>query len=453
MDAAPLDPVAVAAAGRPHAPAVEGCDGETLTYAELDERVGRMAATLRDRLPEGPNRRVAVTPVPDPAGIATLWAVWRIGATAVLVDPANPAVVTAAGSLTRTVVDRLPMAPARAEGRAAPGAAHSIVFTSGSGGRPRGVLLTRDNVTAAVAASQARLGNDADDRWLLVLPLFHVGGLAILWRSAAAGGTVVVHDRFRPERVAAALAAGAVDFASLVPTMLRRVLAAHPGPYRGVTGVLLGGAPAPVALVRRGLDAGLPILATYGMTETCAQVATVTPGREREELGTVGRPLEGMEVHLVDGDGDPVPAGTVGEIVVDGPAVSPGYVDAAPRHGPHRTGDLGRFDDRGRLVPLGRVDDVVVTGGENVHPQAVAAVLEEHPGVTGAVVAGVADEEWGSVLAAVVAGTDLDEGALRRHARERLPGYAVPKRWRLVPELPTLPNGKPDRIAARRLLE
>lgn len=310
------------------------------------------------------------------------------------------------------------------------------VATSGTGGAPRVVALTVENVAASVTASQARLDTGIDDRWLLCLPLHHVGGLSILWRSFAAGGSVVALDGFDTAAAAAALREEAT-VASLVPTMAHRLLATG-GRFDRVRFALLGGAPSSGRLVETALEAGLPLLQTYGMTETASQVATVAPGHIVDSLGTVGMPLDGIEIGFAGG-----------EIVVDGPQVFAGYVGSPPRRGPHSTGDLGRLDEAGRLEVLGRSDDVVISGGEKIHPGRVEAALESHPAVTASVVFGVADPEWGQRLEAIVEG-DAPPATLRTWLSHRLPRHEVPKHIVIVDELPRLSSGKPDREAIRR---
>ncbi len=351
----------------------------------------------------------------DPATVGTLLASW---------DTGDPVLVTRPGEQPGAV----PRPPD----------AHTLVPTSGTSGAPRVVVLTRANVAAAVAASARRLGTTADDRWLLVLPLHHVGGLSVLWRTMAAGGSIVLHDRFDAARVAAALRGGTATIASLVPTMLHRVLAADPGPYPPAK-VLLGGAAAPASLVLRGLDAGLAVLPTYGLTEACSQVATVVPGEEQASLGTAGPPLDGLDVTIAAG----------GHIAVAGPQVSPGYAGEAPHAGPLVTGDFGRFDAAGRLVVLGRADDVIVTGGEKVWPQHVEDVLRGCPGVEDVAVVGSPDEEWGQQVVAVVVGR-AQPPDLESWARERLAPHEVPKAWRRVARLPRNPLGKLDRSLLTR---
>jgi O-succinylbenzoic acid--CoA ligase len=311
-------------------------------------------------------------------------------------------------------------------------------------GTPRGVVITRGNLAAAAAASQLHLGTRDSDVWLLVTPLHHVSGLAILWRGAHDGSQVIIHDGFDVPQVDAALKSG-VTWVSLVPTMLRRLLRDAAGPWPAVRGALIGGAHSSPQLIAEANAAGLAALPTYGMTETTAQAATVRPGNAAVAAGTVGHPLPGVAITT---DGAP---GVPATILIDGPTVSPGYIDAPPRTGPLVTSDIGYFDGGGRLVVVGRGDDVVVTGGENVHPNQVEAVLTSLPGVTAAAAVGIPDPEWGERLIAMVCGAGLSRDDLAARLRERLPRHAVPQAILLVAELPHLGNGKIDRQAVRRL--
>ena len=434
----PEDWLAAAAAATPDAVALVEDDGVEVSYGQLDALATEAGPKIRNDVgvSVGDVTVVAVNSVGAPL-VAMLWGLWRVGVAPLLIDQRSP-LVGGWSSAARGRWDMdLPASAATTE------ALHTVILTSGSTVGPRPVRLTRRNVEAAVAASQQRIGNDATDRWLLNLPLFHVGGLSILWRSAAAGGAVVVHEEFDAERSAAAMKDGSVTMASLVPTMLHRILEGDPGPYRGMKAVLLGGAAANRDLVERALEAGLPVLQTYGMTETCSQVATVAPGEAYESLGTAGRPLEGMRLSTGE-------AG-VGEIVVDGPAVFPGYLGEPDRTGAHPTGDIGYLDDHGRLVVLGRVDDMVITGGENVYPQRVADVLSHHRFVERVEVVGIPDPEWGQALVAIVVGDGATRRRIERWAEERLDRHEIPKQWVFVDQLPLLPSGKVDRVALAEL--
>ncbi len=462
------DPVAVTARKRPAAAALVVPGGE-LNYGELDAAVRRAAGALHSA-GVGAGQTVAVWATSEPTSVAALWAIPRLGATCVPINvrltageaaeqvarAGAIAVVAPAGApdlgVSRVAPSRLEEGEALGVDGGDPSAPHYVVFTSGTSGAARGAILTATNISSSTAAAQRRLGTGSADVWLAVLPLFHVGGLSILWRSALAGGAVVLEPRFDPERTASLLAGGPVTVASLVPTMLKRVLEVNGGPYRSAPKVLVGGGPVPSGLLDRAVRAGLVVLPTYGMTEMASQVTTLGPDDPPAHRRTSGRPLDGVELTIVDESGWPVAAGSSGEIVVGGPMLSPGYVGEAQRKAgvPLATGDLGMLDEDGYLTVLGRRDDVIVTGGENVHPAEVEEVLLAHPTVAEAAVYPVADSEWGSVVgAALVAapGARVETASVERHARGRLAGFKVPRHWRVVPALPRNELGKVDRDA------
>lgn len=312
-----------------------------------------------------------------------------------------------------------------------------VVFTSGSTGPPKGARLTRANLEAAARASVEHLGHGSEDTWLLAMPLSHVGGLSILVRSAYAGGSVRMLPGFDVDRVVEALE-GDITMVSVVPTMLRRLLDRHKGPYRGLRAVLVGGGPIPDGLLEEAAAAGLPVLPTYGMTETFGQVATLRPG------ATVRRradPLPGVDIRVEDD----------GRIAVRGDVVSPGYLGEPDRASPWMvTSDLGSIDEDGALVVLGRADTVIITGGENVDPDHVEDVIDRCPGVREAVVTGVPDPEWGAIVVCAYVG-EPDPEIVAAFARNHLPGFMVPKRWRQVDAVPRTALGKLDRLAIGEL--
>jgi O-succinylbenzoic acid--CoA ligase len=289
-----------------------------------------------------------------------------------------------------------------------------------------------------------------------------MGGLAPVLRSALYGTVVVIQERFDAERTPAAAREHRATGISLVPTALHRILEAGADLPRSLRFVLLGGAAADESLIAACEDRGVPVYPTYGTTETASQIATATPAEAFAHEGTVGRPLYGTEVRILDDGGNPLPAGETGEIAVAGPTVTPGYLgDDDAAFGPHglRTGDLGYRDDEGRLFVTGRADDVIVTGGENVSASEVVATLEEHPAVRVAAVVGLDDPEWGERVAALVvtageAGDDtaVGEEGLRAFCRERLAGFKTPKTIRITDSLPRTPSGTVDREAVRKRL-
>jgi O-succinylbenzoic acid--CoA ligase len=236
--------------------------------------------------------------------------------------------------------------------------------------------------------------------------------------------------------------------------MLQRLLEDGWSPPEHLDTVLLGGAPASESLLERAIEQGVPVSPTYGTTETASQIATARPEQVAAHRGTVGQPLVNTTVRILEGDGDGLAApGETGELVVSGPTVTPGYLDeqrtneAFGEYGLY-TGDLGYRDEDGRLWVVGRVDDRIVSGGENVDPETVASAIREHPGAADATVVGLPDEEWGEVVAALVVG-DIDADAVRAHCRERLADFEVPKHIVVTDTLPRTPSGTVDREAVR----
>ena len=301
-----------------------------------------------------------------------------------------------------------------------PDAVHSIIHTSGTTGAPRPVQLTYRNHHASAVASAENLGVERDDRWLCPLPLFHVGGLAVLLRSAIYGTTAVLHERFDAAAVRDSLESGEATLASLVPTMLARARDAGLRRAPTLRALLLGGGPIPGELLDWARTNELPVVPVYGMTETASQVVAGIPGE----------PLPGVELSIA----------ADGEILVRGAMVSAGAL--APDGWLH-TGDSGTLDGAGRLTVTGRAKDLIVTGGENVAPAEVEAALLAHPAVADAAVLGLPDAEWGeAVTAFVVLSGPATEAELIGHARERLAPFKVPKRVEQVAGLPRNAAGK-----------
>ncbi|MGH9168126.1 MAG: class I adenylate-forming enzyme family protein [Acidimicrobiia bacterium] len=446
------------AAMSPERPALLTPEG-SLTYAELDEAVAAGVGALRGAGVETGDR-VAVWGPSAPETVVALWAVPRAGAVLVpldtgLTEAQAAGQVSEAGVRRALVSSEAPHLGVEAlilhslsGGKPEPGVEsrpdrlHSIVFTSGSSGRRKGVLLSWGNLEASAASSAAFWGNGPGDRWLAVLPLSHVGGSSVLWRSFREGGAVILEPGFEAGRVAEHLASGAATFASLVPTMLYRLLEMGAGPFPGLRAVLVGGGPVSEDLLERAAEAGLPVAPTYGMTETASQVAALRPEEVGRRPRSSGRALPGAELRVVG----------EGRIEVRGPMVSPGYLGGIPRaEGAWlSTADLGTLDEKGYLTVEGRADDLVITGGEKVRPAEVEAVLGAHPMVTEVAVYGEDDARWGQVVAAaVVPAGEADAELLSTFARARLAPAQVPRRWSFLEELPRTPLGKLDRARLR----
>ncbi|MDQ0824400.1 O-succinylbenzoic acid--CoA ligase [Arthrobacter sp. B2I5] len=326
----------------------------------------------------------------------------------------------------------------------------AVVRTSGSTGTPKATLLTVESLAASSMATALRLKGEG--QWLLALPVQFVAGIQVLVRSLFAGTRPWVMDMsggFTPEAFTAAALelTDKIRFTSLVPTQLQRLLD-DPSPdtlavLRRFNAILLGGAPAPPALLAAARDAGVRVVTTYGSAETSG--------------GCVydGYPLEGVSVRVAED----------GRILLGGDTVAAGYIEAPDEETGtffeedgvrwYRTSDLGAIDDDGRLTVLGRADDVIITGGVKVSAGHVQEQLEKSDAVAAAFVAGVPSAEWGQAVAAYVALTPEaaarhDDGypavVLQQQWQQQL-GVLAPKTVLTAPALPMLLNGKPDRLA------
>ncbi len=458
-----------AAASAPSAIAVQTPHG-ICSYGELLGRAQAGAGELAAR-GAGRGERVAIA---LPAGldfVCALHACLLLGAVAVPVDlrlgeRERAAVVDGAA----VVVDE-PLRGAGARGVGGRGsdpthdldAVAAVIHTSGTTSAPKPVELTYGNFLWSALGSGVALGLDPNERWLCNLPLSHVGGLSILVRSAIYATTAVVHERFDTELTLRALLGppnDAVTLVSLVATTLTRLLDAGLTCPPVLRCALTGGGPVPAALLERARSVGVPVSLTYGMTEACSQVTTLPPKpgdtRLRPKRGdTRLRRASPVRPAAVERDSAaPATAGpplfctrvrtaTDGEIEVAGPTLARGV---AGEDGWLRTGDMGRLNDEGNLLVTGRKADTIVSGGENVAPTEVEAVLEEHPGVLEAAAVGRADERWGEAVTALVVvrnGAKLNGEELRAHCAARLAPYKIPKEVALVGgPLPRTRSGK-----------
>ena len=328
-----------------------------------------------------------------------------------------------------------------------PNDAAAILYTSGTTGRARGAVLTRGALVASAQASSVNLGWQDDDCWLLAMPLARVGGLSIVTRCLAARRTVALEPAFDAARLPQWLEDHRVTLLSLVPTMLAQVLDTHPDwrPPAHLRVLLLGGAVASPHLLEGAARHGVPIVITYGCTETCSQVVATPYGRRFDAAACgAGRPLPGAQIR-VDG----------GHILVRGPMLMAGYLDEPPLEPDSwfDTGDLGEFDVDGFLHIQARRADLIVSGGENVYPAEVERVLEGCPGVQAAGVFGLADETWGQVVAAaLVTGSPAPgDDELIDYLATRLAPHKRPRWIGLVQSLPATPAGKLDRTALATL--
>lgn len=489
----------------PAAPALVG-DFGSLSWAELAAsarqvavQLRRLAATHQRDLaaPAAPPRPHALSLRPDRDDVIVLLAHALAGIPLLPLHPALPEgearrLAAAAGARWLSLAQCMePPAggAAVAHGEADAGRAVQpaddlfLVPTSGSAGAPKLARLSHRAVLAAAAALNERLPFGAADRWILTLPLAHVGGLSVLARCICAVRPVVLVPQFHEDAIWLALARDGGTRLSAVPAMAHRLLAAdRDGRLRRLSLLMLGGQAAPLALRQALAAAGVAAVASYGLTESCAAAACEAPADAERLRAGCGSALRGVAIHITDAAGQAQPVGTPGQIRLAGPALLTGYaaatsvaaelpaacaavaaasaVFASPfdTDGRLDTGDLGWLDDAGRLHVQGRRAEVIVTGGEKVVPGVVEAALREHPAVRDAVVFGLADERWGAIVCAAVEGPAAlaADATLPALMATLLPPWARPRQLAVFDTLPRLNTGKVDRrgtpaLAAPRL--
>lgn len=317
----------------------------------------------------------------------------------------------------------------------------AIMNTSATTGQFKSVPLRWSQIKAHVQASQEVLGRSEQDNWLMVLPLFHVSGLSILMRSLYNGTAMTIMESYDEEQVLQCIHDGRINMMSLVPTILKnlepRII------HHQLRVILLGGEFIPRPLVDACVEKQLPIYKTYGMTETFSQSVTMPVLLNLNKLDSVGKPLPGMTVHIVNPDVD-----GVGEIHLNGPMVMRGYINREPIYGDFNTDDMGYVDEDGFLYILNRRTDLIISGGENIYPKEIEDTVYAMQGVKECAVIPVADTKWGQVPALFVAFDDIDalgtdsKMIVRDYISSKLAKYKVPKYITIMDALPRNGTGK-----------
>ncbi len=464
-------------------------------FATLLDAIARQAAALASRGVQAGHRVALLAPNSD-ALLQALLACWWLGAVACPLNTrwSKPELGHALADsdaalllVDEAMVASLPDQPGpplltlpafadeaqrlspRPDSRTGGDALAVILYTGGTTGRAKGVMLSHANLWCAAVARGAELPNLPDSVALLVAPLFHVAGLGRLVGQLIVGGRCVTMPQYRLPRVLQSIESGGVTDITLVPSMLQ-LLMNHPGfraeRLQGLRRLAFGAAPMPPVLIGRARDA-LPdaeFFQAVGLSETGGAVCMNPPANHRHEararglVNSVGRPGYGAEIMVVDEAGRALPPGEVGEIVIRGPMVMRGYwrqpdtTQAAFRDGWLRSGDGGRMEADGYLFIVDRLKDMIISGGENVYSGEVEAVLRSHPAVSEAAVIGVPDPQWGEAVHAVIVPADasaadpalaktLDQ-VLRDWCRQRLAGYKCPRGFSVVPQLPVSAAGK-----------
>ncbi len=470
--------------------------GETITYAEMAARVEGLAAGLYER-GVGPGDVVGLLSYNCPEFLETVFATNYLGAIAMpinwrlagpelryilehsqaralvcdesLIDLANEATAGIEDALLRACVSstrrdgwiRWPDLTATKKGcpraTAGPDDIHRLMYTSGTTGRPKGVMISHANLAWKNLAHIIEFGFTSSELGLACGPLYHVGALDLTTTSLiAAGATIIIHRSFEASEVVDELERSRVSTVWLAPAMVNAIMALPDIEERDLSSVRLiinGGEKMPIPLIER-IQRTFPsawFADAYGMTETVSGDTFLDRGSIVTKLGSVGRPCLYLELDIWDDRGRPVPAGGRGEIVMRGPKVFKGYwrdpeaTAAAFAGGWFHSGDVGIRDDDGYLYVVDRLKDMIVSGGENIASSEVERVLYEHAAVLEAAVVARADERWGEVPVAFVAlrpDGAVTADALMEHCRVRLARYKVPKDITFLDALPRNPSGK-----------
>ncbi|MBB1109853.1 o-succinylbenzoate--CoA ligase [Limosilactobacillus sp. pH52_RY] len=329
----------------------------------------------------------------------------------------------------------------------------SIMYTSGTTGKPKGVLQTFGNHFYSAVSSALNLGLSSADKWLCVAPIFHISGFSIIMRGLVYGMTVRLVEKFRAEEIERILANEAVTIMSVVPFMLKKLIQQqnktnihYNSAFRCM---LLGGGTIDRETLETCLQRSIPVVQCYGMTETCSQIVALRSVDALLKLGSVGQPLFSTQLKLSKD----------GEILLKTPALTPGYLNLPDKlpskmiDGWYRTGDIGHLDKEGYLYIDGRADEMLISGGENIFPQEVEQVYQRYPQINEVAVVGQTDPVWGQVpVAFVVSDRRLSTAELIKYGYEHLARYKVPQHYIFVSELPKNASGKIRRFMLREKL-
>lgn len=317
-----------------------------------------------------------------------------------------------------------------------------IMSTSATSGEFKSVPLRWKQFFAHVQASQQRLGVRSEDNWLLVLPMYHISGLAIFMRSLYNGTSITLMEKFDEEKTIQLIEAGTINMMSLVPTLFNRIVDRIERHQLRV--VLVSGEFIPKPLAETCLNKNIPIYKSYGMTETTSQSTTFSVLEHPDKLESVGLPLPGVKIRIDHPDQE-----GIGEVLIQSPMLMDGYLGKEPLPGFINTEDIGYIDEEGFLFILDRRKNIIISGGENIYPQEIENVLYAHPAVQECAIVGMKDEKWGQVPILFIV-SSLDDESILSYLGPKIAKYKLPKKIVHLDELPKNATGK---ILKKNLVE
>ncbi|TMN21234.1 o-succinylbenzoate--CoA ligase [Lentibacillus cibarius] len=450
----------------PNKTALELADGTVYTFYELKEKSQSFARKLK-RLGVQKESKIGILSANHPDMVIAIHAVSYVGAIAVLlntrltspeldfqVKDAGVTLVIGQDEYNKVNADfysfsdvwEAAESSAELQTEIDLDASFTIIYTSGTTGFPKGVIHTYGNHWWSATGSMLNLGLANNDKWLAVLPLFHVSGLSILLRSVICGISVHLLETYEKQAVHHAIMNRGVTIVSVVTVMLKDLVDClgkrrYPKTLRCM---LLGGGPAPRSLLEQAKEKHIPVFQSYGMTETASQIVTLSPVDALKRLGSSGKPLFPAQLKINKTDG------AIGEILVKGPMVTKGYynnneaTEKAIADGWLATGDLGYTDNEGFLYVVDRRKDLIISGGENIYPTEIEGVLAAMEAIDEVGVAGKEDDKWGQIPVAfvVVNDTSITTEAIMEFAGQRLAGYKLPKEIYFIEKLPRNASNK-----------
>ncbi|MCD8511054.1 MAG: o-succinylbenzoate--CoA ligase [Bacillus sp. (in: Bacteria)] len=467
---------------------------EKLTYAEMNKRTQQYALNLQANYSIKKGDRIGILSTNNVEFVILLFAIAKLNAIAV---PLNVRLsvdelsyqINDSGLETLVVVEDLwtvgeklnsrtnishlltftdlaadqPKTSTIQEYKADPQAPYIICYTSGTTGKPKGAVLTQENMYWNALNNITAIDITSEDKTLVLLPIFHIGGIGLFtFPVLLAGGTAVIPDRFDPEQSLHLIEKHNITLVMGVPTIHDAIRKAPNFKTTNLTSIrwfYSGGAPCPEELIRFYLDRGVPFGQGFGMTETSPTVFMLVKEDYQRKIGSIGKPAMFNDIRVVDHHGKDVPTGEVGELLIKGPNVFKEYWNLpevtanALKDGWFATGDLVSQDEEGFVYIAGRKKEMLISGGENIYPLEIEKVLYELPDVEEAAVIGAPHEKWGEVPIAVIAPKTIGaitEKDVKRHCQQRLARYKVPAKFIFVESLPKNATGKIDKPALAR---